>query len=37
MCHVYNYINEELPVHVHGYAVLEVLWTLELKAFNFTL
>ena len=25
MCHVYNFINEELPVHAHGHAVLEVL------------
>ena len=25
MCHVYNFIHEELPVHVHGHAVLEVL------------
>ena len=25
MCHVYKSKNEELPVHVHGLAVLEVL------------
>ena len=25
MCHVYNSINKELPVNVHGYVVLEVL------------
>ena len=37
MCHVYNFISEELPVPVMVMLFLRFSWALEFKAFNITL